>query len=743
MVWQGMFTPAAREIDPEREEELRLAAQARGGSDWALSALVARYQPTVVRYLVRLTGMPDRAAPLAERIFVRMGKRLRGPHGGEQLRLWLLRAATEAGLDVLRHPNRPAPPRLTAPEGPVGLLAERVGENGVGRVVAGWAGRLRGGAPRKAPSIHEFAWDDQPTLGRVGAWSGVADEALSPREIVRNRMIRAVLAELAYSDAQCLALHLVAGLNQNEVALALGVTPNVARRRIVQGLQLFGKRFDAAQANLGVNVEHLEQPEAQPRPAALPPRPALEPAWRSGFGMAAGDTVPLRPPAAGVPASGIAAAGMAPAAPVSTPLAPAAFVAPALGNEAGHPPLVPVPAWTAPTMPLPGGSTTALPAETIVEAEEVPADLVVDAFAGSAAVAIDDPIAAAGRDVRPDSALAESLAGIAGGAELVEAAEADTREPAEPARTMSGRVTVVPEPGAREVVWPEPAPADESELAAGAMVDPRTIVDADIATPRTETADGATNAGALSPMAARQAPPEAPRLPLAIVIADIEAPRQIAVAADIDLRFEPVAIAVTPESAPMAVGAAHRGERGDRSEREDRAQRAAIPAPVDSTVQMATAPAPAGADPVEPGAAAVHESRATLVGATTAPTDSAFADGTFDTADTSALSAKLAAEPPTAGEGTAAAALAHVRLDGAAPSPSVADNHPYHDERDPADDEYVLLLESEHDEPRAESAAVEPPPAPPDDLPLAFEAAPDAQDMGALEEMDTTQRAEG
>src|SRR5689334_17717164 len=34
MVWQGMFTPAAREIDPEREEELRLAAQARGGSDW-------------------------------------------------------------------------------------------------------------------------------------------------------------------------------------------------------------------------------------------------------------------------------------------------------------------------------------------------------------------------------------------------------------------------------------------------------------------------------------------------------------------------------------------------------------------------------------------------------------------------------------------------------------------------------------------------------------------------------------
>ena len=104
---------------------MRLAAQARAGAEWALAALVARYQPPVLRYLARLTGNAAQAHRLAERIFVRMERRLRGPRGAEHLRLWLLRAATEAGLDALRHPGRSRPPsRLNAPEGPRGLLTD-------------------------------------------------------------------------------------------------------------------------------------------------------------------------------------------------------------------------------------------------------------------------------------------------------------------------------------------------------------------------------------------------------------------------------------------------------------------------------------------------------------------------------------------------------------------------------------------------------------------------------------------
>ncbi|GAC1449552.1 MAG: hypothetical protein PVSMB4_07810 [Ktedonobacterales bacterium] len=257
MVWHELVASPGGGIDPEREQERRLAAQARAGAEWALTALIARYQPAVVRYLVRLTGSTQRGQALAQQVFVRMGKRLRGPHGGDHLRLWLLRAATEMGLEVLRHPTRSTPARLTAPEGPVALLAGRTSGNPVLRLMTGWGGRKRDDAPsRRGVPAQAFVWQN-PVDARADAHTAPADEdeQFSPQEAIRHRMVRAVLAELPYGDAQCLALHLVAGLNQSEVAQALGVTPAVARRRIVQGLQLFGRRYDAALASLGLSPD--------------------------------------------------------------------------------------------------------------------------------------------------------------------------------------------------------------------------------------------------------------------------------------------------------------------------------------------------------------------------------------------------------------------------------------------------------------------------------------------------------
>ncbi|HZC78001.1 MAG TPA: hypothetical protein VE258_09650, partial [Ktedonobacterales bacterium] len=101
MAWQDGFPLSASRMDAEQERELRLVAQARAGAEWALAALIARYQPPVTRYLTRLTGDPERSRVLAEAIFVRMARRLRGPQGGQHLRLWLLRACTEVGLDAL------------------------------------------------------------------------------------------------------------------------------------------------------------------------------------------------------------------------------------------------------------------------------------------------------------------------------------------------------------------------------------------------------------------------------------------------------------------------------------------------------------------------------------------------------------------------------------------------------------------------------------------------------------------
>jgi DNA-directed RNA polymerase specialized sigma24 family protein len=297
MIWRDRFSTEGGEIDVDRERELRLVAQARAGAAWAVSALVARYQPPVVRYLVRLTGDPTRARELAESIFVRMAKRVRGPHGGEHLRLWLLRAATDAGLDVLRHPDRAQPARLAAPAGPAGLLAGRGG---------GRSGRGRApNASRPAPRTQQFIWQapESPTPdGRAADGLEAAEwQHLSPREALRHRLVRAVLAELPYGDAQCLALHLVAGLNQSEVAAAVGLAAPVARRRVVQGLQLFGRRYEAAAASLGLPPEFSapaasdaatpdealmpwqDVPDtlvasAEPEPAAAPPASLVPPA---------------------------------------------------------------------------------------------------------------------------------------------------------------------------------------------------------------------------------------------------------------------------------------------------------------------------------------------------------------------------------------------------------------------------------------------------------------------------------
>lgn len=293
MIWQDGFSGMAGRTDPEEERELRLAAQARSGAEWALGALVARYQPPVTRYLTRLSGNPDFARRAAEQIFVRMERRIRGPQGAHNLRLWLLRAATEAGLEFLRAPSRPGHVQIADP-GPAALLTGRAG---------GAAQKLRDGLdglahltgstgrqvrelifPSEPPPTPKPHVTGGPTPGRRTAppVAGDADpygavdpeiDTQDPREALRHRLVRAVLAEMPYGDAQCLALHLVAGLNQTQVARALGITASASRRRIVQGLQLFAQRYEAAAASLGLppEPEREPEPEAEPEPAVAAP----------------------------------------------------------------------------------------------------------------------------------------------------------------------------------------------------------------------------------------------------------------------------------------------------------------------------------------------------------------------------------------------------------------------------------------------------------------------------------------
>jgi RNA polymerase sigma factor (sigma-70 family) len=306
MVWQDGFsgTGAGGRTDPEEEREARLAAQVRAGAEWALAALVARYQPPVARYLTRLTGDPAAARHSAEQIFVRMERRVRGPQGGHNLRLWLLRAATEAGLEYLRTPaTKQGKPQLEQPR-PAGLLpgtssaAQRL-KASLGSLAArtGTTGRqvhalIFPAPPASTPSSSSGKHRrPQPLLPPVPGDPGSGDvegataaneadpygafdpqlDTQDARTELHHHLVRAVLSELPYGDAQCLALHLVAGLNQAQVARALGITPSAARRRIVQGLQLFAQRYEAATAGLPPEVlAEPETPEVEDELADVP-----------------------------------------------------------------------------------------------------------------------------------------------------------------------------------------------------------------------------------------------------------------------------------------------------------------------------------------------------------------------------------------------------------------------------------------------------------------------------------------
>ena len=273
-MWKRDLGPLIPTLDAEQEREQRLMAQARSGAIWALDALVARYQSTLIRYLTRLTGDKARAEALAEETLVRMERRLYVPRPVPDLRLWLLRAATDAGLDTLRRPFK-QPPRLAATSGPALLPEGRVAtpsqrlRTTLGRLAQPRGARERQSHPR--PPIAETVDDEQAD-----------QEPVDPREAFRRRLVRAVLAELPMEDSRCVALHLVAGLNQAEVARTLAMPPSRARARIVEGLAIFGRQYKAALDTLGIPRE-LGYGVGFGAEASLEAPPEALPRYRSPF----------------------------------------------------------------------------------------------------------------------------------------------------------------------------------------------------------------------------------------------------------------------------------------------------------------------------------------------------------------------------------------------------------------------------------------------------------------------------
>lgn len=88
------------------DAEADLVARAKAGDMQAFADIVRRHQKNVIGVTYRLCGDMAAAEDAAQEAFVRAWKALPGYQHRSPIRNWLLRMATNASLDVLRHDQR-------------------------------------------------------------------------------------------------------------------------------------------------------------------------------------------------------------------------------------------------------------------------------------------------------------------------------------------------------------------------------------------------------------------------------------------------------------------------------------------------------------------------------------------------------------------------------------------------------------------------------------------------------------
>ena len=165
------------------QDDAQLAAAARAGDREAFGAIVARYQERIVRHLTRLTGDPDLALDLAQDTFVAAYRGISRQREDAALAAWLFRIATNRALDRLRRRRLLRWLRLDA-------------------------------APEPAAADPAEAYPAQAAVRRA-------------------------LAALRPEDRACLLLALHEGMTHGEVGVALGISPEAARKRVARARAAF------------------------------------------------------------------------------------------------------------------------------------------------------------------------------------------------------------------------------------------------------------------------------------------------------------------------------------------------------------------------------------------------------------------------------------------------------------------------------------------------------------------------
>jgi len=157
--------------------------------------IYATFQPRMRRYLSRLVGA-DEADELAQEVFVKVDKALKGFRGEAQLATWIYRIATNVALDRLRNPSF----RQRAREsGPVDAGAEVAAE---------------------LPDRNVWTGEAKPEV----------DQQLIRQEM--NSCIREYIEQLPEDYQAVLILSEGEGLKNREIAEVLGVSLDTVKIRL-------------------------------------------------------------------------------------------------------------------------------------------------------------------------------------------------------------------------------------------------------------------------------------------------------------------------------------------------------------------------------------------------------------------------------------------------------------------------------------------------------------------------------
>ncbi len=194
---EGAQAPAAAAAAPvaiREDEDRELVDQARTGDARAFEALVRRYQGWVFTLALRMMGEPAEAEDMAQEIFLKAYRGLKGFKGASRFSTWLYSIASHHCLNHLQSLRR-RPISYRRP-------AEHLGATSNDPVAVE---RMADGAPR-------------------------ADALLEQADLAR--IVQAELAHLTEDHRIILVLRDIQGLSYEEIAETLGLELGTVRSRL-------------------------------------------------------------------------------------------------------------------------------------------------------------------------------------------------------------------------------------------------------------------------------------------------------------------------------------------------------------------------------------------------------------------------------------------------------------------------------------------------------------------------------